>query len=336
MTSSTSSSDWPAAAWRRWLATFIGVLAVAGLGLLAAIVLGDPYDTGRFALLPSVGVADESPRTANASRGRDPQFDAAIIGSSTGQLLHPKLLSQATGSRFVQLVVPGTRAREQLTLMRWFLRHHPRVAALVIVTDESWCNADATLPIANPFPFWLYSDSDAEYLANIFSARTIGRLVRQVSIRLGRRARSDPAGYWDYELGRAWNFHPDVSRQETSFPDLAGPPTAPFPAIDRLGQALSAIAADAPVVIVMPPVFFTHVPVAGTPEAARLAACKAALANSVARRARGGFLDYRVVNATTRDPENFMDVLHYRAGVARRIERSIAAAIATGRAAAEF
>ena len=57
----------------------------------------------------STGVDDEAPLTANASRARDPQFDSAIIGNSTGQLLNPAELSQATGMRFVQLVGAGRR-----------------------------------------------------------------------------------------------------------------------------------------------------------------------------------------------------------------------------------
>ena len=80
----------------------------------------DPYDSGRFGILGITGVVDESPRTANASRARDPQFDSAVFGNSTGQLLKPSELSQLTGSSFVQLTVPGTGPREQLAIMDFF------------------------------------------------------------------------------------------------------------------------------------------------------------------------------------------------------------------------
>src|SRR5262245_26823747 len=136
MISSTSSSEWPAAAWRHWLATFLGVLVAVFGGLYAAVVLLDPYDTGRFAVLPSVGVVDGNPRTANASRGRDPQFDAAIFGNSAGQILDPRELSRLTGLSFVQMTVPGTRIREQLAMARWFQRHHRQIGAWVFVTDD--------------------------------------------------------------------------------------------------------------------------------------------------------------------------------------------------------
>ena len=41
-------------------------------------------------------------------------------------------------------------------------------------------------------------------------------------------------------------------------------------------------------------------------------------------------------NATTRDPTNFMDVIHYRAKVARRMEQSIAAAIGSADASRDL
>ena len=83
-----------------------------------------PTTAGASACIGIKGISDESPRTANASRGRDPQFNAAVFGNSTGQLLKPAELSQATGARFVQLTVPGTGPREQLALLRLFVRHH--------------------------------------------------------------------------------------------------------------------------------------------------------------------------------------------------------------------
>ena len=116
--------------------------------VFALVIAVDPYDSGRFGWLGIEGVSDESPRTANASRGRDPQFDSAVIGNSTGQLLSPAELSRATGARFVQLTVPGTGPREQIALLRWFARHHDRVGAIVIVTDSTWCTEESALPIA--------------------------------------------------------------------------------------------------------------------------------------------------------------------------------------------
>src|SRR5215210_6947746 len=171
MSSSTSSSEIALAAapeWRRWLGVFIGTLAVAGALILALVLIVDPYDSG-FGLLGIKGVDDASPRTANASRARDPQFDSAVIGNSTGQLVKPSELSQLTGARFVQLTTPGTGPREQLAMMAYFVRHHPRIRALAITADAGWCLRDPALPLQHPFPFWLYGESKLDYFSHMFS-----------------------------------------------------------------------------------------------------------------------------------------------------------------------
>ena len=103
--------------WRRFLIAFGATLAVAMAVIYAFLVLIDPYDSGRFASLGLAGIADDNPRTANVSRGRDPRFDSAIIGNSTGAMLDPARLSRATGLNFVQLTVSGALVREQLAVL---------------------------------------------------------------------------------------------------------------------------------------------------------------------------------------------------------------------------
>jgi hypothetical protein len=323
MSSSTSSSE--GSAWGRWLATFLAVAALGAGLVFALVILVDPYDSGRFGSIGIRGISDESPRTANASRGRDPQFNAAVIGNSTGQLLKPAELSQATGARFVQLTVPGTGPREQLALLHWFVRHHPRPDALVIVTDTAWCTDDSDLRVLNPFPFWLYSDSDLEYLGRLFSSRALDRTVRRVQLGLGLRAPSAPDGYWDYEqLGHA-EFRPAPPPDE--LPEAA----MNFPAIQPLANFLASVP-DIPVVLVMPPVIASNLPQPDSYGSARLAICKTALAGLVAGRPHSNFLDFRVDDPLTRDQNNFLDPLHYRAKIARRMEQRIAESLQLGNA----
>ena len=323
MNSSTSSSESPA--WGRWLATFLAMAALGAGVVFALVILVDPYDSGRFGLIGIKGISDESPRTANASRGRDPQFNAAIIGNSTGQLLKPAELSQATGARLVQLTVPGTGPREQIALLRWFVRHHPRPNALVIVTDTAWCTDDPELRMINPFPFWLYSDNDLEYLGRLFSSRALDRTVRRIQLGLGLRTPSAADGYWDYELIGHGEFRPAPPPNEP--PDGA----MDFPAIQPLANILATIP-DIPVVLVMPPVIASSRPQPDSSGSARLAICKTALAGLVAGRPHSNFLDFRVDDPLTRDQSNFLDPQHYRASVARRMEQRIAESLRLGNA----
>jgi hypothetical protein len=161
MNSSISVSD-GAAAWGRCLVACLGTLALGAALIFALMVAVDPYDSGRFGWLGIKGVDDWTPVTANASRARDLQFDAAVIGNSTGQRLDPAELSRTTDAHFVQLAAPGAEPLGQLAILDFFIRHHKDIRALVIATDAPWCTRElAPLP-RNSFPFWLYGDSTLE------------------------------------------------------------------------------------------------------------------------------------------------------------------------------
>jgi hypothetical protein len=313
-----------AAAWRgfivRFLAVFVAVLAVT----FAFVILIDPYDSGRFPSIGISGVSDVTQRTLNVSLGRSEKFDAAIFGNSHGQLLDPERLSQSTGLSFVQLTIPGTFVPEQLAMMHFFIRHHPRIGALVLVADDLWCREH--LESWNWFPFWLYGDSDVEYLVHSLNTRSAGAAWRRFMHAIGRLEPSPPRGYDDYEKGRPADYRFDFPkripsvRRLTAVTDLGA---RAFPAIDRLAAELAAAPAGAPLVVVFPPVYYAALPTA--PERiAALRECKARLVRLAAGTPRGGVLDYLVDSPLTRDQASFQDTDHYRSPVARRIEQAIA------------
>ena len=332
MSSSTSSSDIAAEAapaWGRWLAAFVATLAVAGALVSALILIVDPYDSG-FGLLGIKGVSDASPRTANASRARDPQFDSAVIGNSTGQLIKPSELSRLTGASFVQLTTPGTGPREQLAMMDYFVRHHPRIGALVITADAaSWCMRDPALPLQHPFPFWLYGESRFDYVTRMFSSRALRHAGRRLLILAGRRSPNAADGFWDYEKEGAGEFQPVIGPRDDGGPAPAKV-SDDFPGVALLDAAIRKLPADVPVVLFVPPVFYTTIPRPGTWAAAENEACNAALRKIVAGRPRSNFIDFRVDNALTRERANFMDFGHYRAIIARRMEQGIVESIKLG------
>jgi hypothetical protein len=316
------------AAWRRLdRLAVLGAIALS-LGAYLLLVVTDPYDTGRFFRWP-IGISDSSPHTADASRGRDPRFNAAVIGNSRGQILDPARLSDLTGRRFVQLTVPGTRAREQLAMLHWFARHHADIGAVVLVMDEWWCTSDPALPIGSPFPFWLYADDDMVYLKSIMRAQAFERLWRRVRVALHMIPPNDPAGYWNYDL--IPGALPDARKLESATPMAMGRvPDAPFPALERLRDEIARLDPAVPIVMIAPPTFHSLLPPEGSAEAARLAVCKRALGVLAASRPRGAFIDLLVDSPLTRDPANFRDVIHYRGSVARGIEDAVAKAIGGG------
>jgi hypothetical protein len=332
MNSSTSSSDLDAAFGRCLVACF----ATLGLGALLILILMmavDPYDSGRFGWLGIEGVSDQISFTANASRARDPHFDSAIFGNSTGQLINPAILSQATGSHFVQLVAPGADPLGHLAILDFFLRHHARVGGLVITVDQPWCARDLALLPQNFFPFWLYRGNRLEYVRHFFFWSAIDRLVQRLEIGLGRRARMNPDGFWSYEeVFPPGGKHPVVTPREAP-PPFTGKVSEIFPIEALLGDAIAKLPANVPVVLLMPPTFYLSVPLPGSAAAAEHEACAAAYRRIVAGRPHSNFIDFRVDNALARDPANFVDHIHYRARIARKMEEDIAASIRLGDAA---
>lgn len=314
-------------------------VATAGLSMIALLALAvslDPYDTGRspFDLRP--GLRPQGPRTANASRGRDPVFEAAILGNSHIQLVSPAELTAGSGSRFVSLATPGTGPKESLALIDWFLRHRREPArALVVGIDESWCTPDAALPNARPFPFWLYERSLRAYLTGLLRLDVVEELPRRVAyLRNPAAPRARPDGYWNYEP----DFGPQGPEQEAKRRTLlaqrivigGGNADGPFPAALALEAALAQAPGTA-LILVRPPAFVTSLPVPGSSDAAADAACRNAFAGLASRRPRSALIDWRIDRPENRDPRLFFDHTHYRRPLAALVEADIAATMARSR-----
>lgn len=329
MSSSTSSSKGD---WGGFGRTFLvaATLLVAALLVLAFLV--DPYDSGRSPLKLKSGVSPQGPRTAAASRGRDPHFSGAIFGNSHIQLVSPEQLTQLTGVPFVSLIAPATGPRESLVLLDWYLRHRQEPAkALVIGIDVRWCMSDPTLAIEKPFPFWLFERSTAAYLGGLVRfdvmEETLRRL-RYLSAKVPERARPD--GYWDYEAGyEVQGFHSDPGRRAKLLEPLdasGGNVAGPFPAATALRQLLDRMAPEVPVVLVRPPNFVSALPVPGTVGARADAACRDVYARLAAERPRTALVDWRIDRPENREPDNYFDHTHYRQRIARPLGAAIAEA----------
>lgn len=342
MSSSTSSSDARDAGWRGFLET--GLLTAAGvfLMLLGGVAALDPFDTARFALVEAAGVPHQGPRTANASRGRDPAFDAAIVGNSHVQLLTPGRLNQATGLAFVSLVAEGTGPREQLAMLRWFLKHRARPpGAIVLGLDGAWCARD--LPLAHPFPFWLYEDDRWAYLAGLVRLDVLERTPARLAQLFGRGALYPRDGFRDYEadprlLGRTADLQ-TADLQTADLQAAAGAPTmqdaphaGPPPALGLLQAALRTLPDETALVLLRPPVHVSALPRSGAPAARADEACRDAFAGYAASRPRTALADWRTDRPESREAANWLDSTHYRAGLARAIEADVTARLSAMRA----
>lgn len=319
-----------AARWPAFARTFLATLVLIVAGYLALAYLVDPYDSGRSTLLSAGAVRPQGPRTASALRGRDPAFAGAVFGNSHIQLVEPERLAQGSGIPFVQLSVPATGPLEQLTLMRWFLAHHPAPRALVVAADDYWCTGDPALTNEKPFPFWLLAPDRGSYLRGLLRWPVAQEVAGRIGWLLGKRHKTArPDGWWDYEqnyldLGfgtnPSWDAQREIRPPTTPAPGRGGPA---FPAAARFGDFVEALPARTALILVFPPVYAAALPPPGSARAEAEAACKAAIATAARRHARSAVIDWRRPRPGVEDPALFFDQTHYRHTLARRVTDEI-------------
>lgn len=332
MNSFTSSSETDPG-WGRCITACMGTLIGAAVLVLALMVIVDPYDSGKLGLLSIDGVDNRLTQITAASRARDPNFNAAILGNSTAQMIEPAELSRATDLHFVQLYTTGSAPREQLAVLDFFLRNHKQVGALVIAADPGWCVHARPKEEGAPFPYWLYDRSVVTYAVRLISWQAIEQAFQRLDIGLGWRPRMNPDGFVSYE-----DIWPPGQFKEVGWPRDPAPAAsaetrATFPEIAALVEIVRKLPADVPIVIIVPPTFAATVPEPGTDVALERGACDAALKTVIAGRPRSNFISYRVDNELTRDRDNFADFIHYRPKLARRIEQGIIASLRDGESA---
>jgi len=304
-------------------------VSIGGTALLyAAVVLLDPFATGRLTPTSHFDVTIEKRMFAHAGRVRNPAFDAAVIGNSRGFALETRRLSAASGRTFTHLTQEATFAGDQLKMAQLFVAARAGRSAMIVhvIDDGVWCNP-ARGTTAYKMPWWLYERSDLQYLRNIFSADSLRAAALRVSMLLGLRPRnalrSDGYALW---LPRdTAELRQEMLRAPR--PKNVAAVDAPFPNLDDLARTLQGFDAAVVVVLFMPPVFAGALPVAGSPAEARLAACKARVAAIVAARPNTAFVDALTDRESVRNPNNFIDATHYLDPVAVEVEGGIVAAV---------
>jgi hypothetical protein len=323
MNSSISSSD------QRGAGRFIGVFLAAALGiglaLAAMLILLDPYDTGRLTPLVKPGIPATGPRMANASRMRNPAFDAAILGNSTIQQINPERLGAQTGRTFVQLSVPGTGPMEQVAMIdQLMFRRGTAIKAVVLGLEHSWCDASRSLRTLHPFPFWLYDRSALNYAASLVRLDSLEFLPRRINLLRGKEKLGREDGYWNYEGPSSYH---QIGKGELNTLPVPAPFRGQPAATDSLRRVLRSLPPETQLILVHPPVYALARSLAPDADRRYLATCKAEIARVAAERPGTVLIDLWTDSLENRSRQMFYDSNHYTTAMALLIEAQLAAAL---------
>ena len=328
---STSDDGRGGAGWRRGVLSLLATFAAALALFVLMVVVIDPYDSRRFPTFMPSGSADERAPTIDISRGRDPSFNAVLLGSSRAVMVDPRYISAMTGYRFVELAAEGATVREQTAILRWFAfnrpRTDPRVAVIVVATDQAWCDRDPGLIGEKDFPYGLYDPDVFVYLKTALSLSTFRFAFERVQYALGMIPGIDPQGYFDTGAKHDWRWVPEVPQWHKAASDRVAAVVA-LPSLARFDAYLEKYVRGEPhIVFWMPPIFHDHFPPSGTMEARQLEECKMALRRWVAARGHAAFVDFAVDTPQVADRGNFLDWSHASKRFVRELEPRIADAV---------
>lgn len=328
--SSTFSSE---PHWRRYCLIALAGALIPPLLLYALILIVDPYDSVPFSPHWDRHPVRGDHRHWNAKLLKQPEFDSAVIGTSSSMLLKPAELNQAFGGSFVNLSMPAATPFEQLRILELFRFYHAKPGTLVVGVDTLWCHPDGQRQFTNDvlrraFPAWLYDTNpwndlpplnkttlkaaydQARALAGIFTpyarwtdgyedlTQTLHRRNDPESIR--KRIYEGPQG------GVLWRnpVHPP----ETTYPDL-----------DRLGDALASLPEQTMKILFFSPYHHFHQPRPGTEQEDLWNGCKVKAARLAERVRNLIVVDFLFRSSITMDDSHYIDGYHYNKAIATRL-----------------
>ena len=305
------------------LAAALGAVAI----LYGFVILVDPWDTLPLSLpAPRVPISSNA-RFSFPALARSPRFDSIVLGTSTARLLQPAQLDGPFGAHFANLAMNSATAWEQTQLLHVFLRAHPGPRVVLIGLDQQWCGTSVEETTPRPFPRWMYAADRWLGYREMLTPYAVQEAANQFAVMIGLKRRR-------YGMDGYTSFVPDDSRYDTArvdaafarwppldtTPAVAGEPVA-LPELSLLREDLAAIPPATRVVLFFVPLHVSQQGAPGTRDAARWAACKAAV---VGMAGRATVLDFLWASPVTTDRDNYWDPLHYRVAVAARVSAMLA------------
>lgn len=303
--------------------------------LYALILIIDPYDSVPFSPNWDRHPVRGDHRHWNARLLKQPEFDSAVIGTSSSMLLKPAELNQVFGGSFANLSMPAATPFEQLRILELFHHYHPRLATLVVGLDTLWCHPDGQRQFTNDilrraFPAWLYDTNPWNDLPP-FNKTTLKAAYDQARALIGLYAPYArwTDGYEDLTQTLHRNNDPEAIRKRIYEGPQGGvlwrnpehPPEMIYPDLDRLADALNRLPEGTLKILFFSPYHQFHQPQPGTEQEVMWNGCKAKAAKLAERVTNIVVVDFMLRSAMTRGDSNYIDGYHYNKAIATRLAR---------------
>jgi hypothetical protein len=315
------------------------------VAVIAWLVVIDPYR-----VIPISPAFDRQPLQRNrnysvAGLARDPQFDSAIIGSSTAAMLNPEQLNAEFGGRFVSLTIWGATAWQQSVVAGTFHHFHPSAKRVLMLLDAFWCGGSLPQrPSANTFPAWMYENPAWLIAPRLFGMVALKDSVEQLRyIRGQSRSQARIDGYEPQFPDDSLFVMDDVrtriygGREPKPIPshdldvvrknamDRASSRRA-YPNLIYLDEIMAKFSAPTKLVLAFAPIHAYAQRSGRIDDIALYEGCKYAVVAAVGRRANTLVADLMLDSAFTRDDRNYWDPMHINRAGALRSAQLLAAA----------
>ena len=333
--------------WRRFWMVFLAMAGGAAAIVYAFVLIADPYDTLPFSPPFERYPVSTNQRFSFPALATRPDFDSAIIGTSTTRLLRPAQLNRLFDARFVNLSMNSATTYEQMRIYDLFVDRHPAPKVVIFGIDMEWCIQEEMPELTfRPFPPWLYDGNpwnDALYLFNFAAVeqavRQVGQASRLQPVRYGRDGYTDflpPASEYDLAKAQAGLYHgaSPGPRPPADPPEIVSDATRQgwtFAQHPRMAHMLRRLPAGTVKVLAFVPYHHFRQPVPASADAAVWETCKQRLATVAGAFPNAHVLDFMIESAITREDRNYWDPLHYSVETAARLGELIAEGVHTRR-----
>ncbi len=337
--------------WRSFTCTLLLAAAMFPALLYLYIVVVDPYDNLPMSPNWIRFQVSGTNRSFKPSLARRPQYDSAVIGSSSTMLLHPGRLGKTFKANLATLAMPAASPYEQIRLLELFHRHHPAPRFILVGLDDFWCEVNSVpkqlgANVGQPMRDWLYDDNQWNNWPPL-NSQVLKYTQRQLKALMNPD--QDPAaydGYYNFTVENYGSY--DLNRARTKIygqpkpvprpqsfktvnPDSAGRRERLFPDVERLSDSLASLPLETVKMVVLPPYHWYRQFQKGEESLERLADCKRRIGALAERLDNFHVLDFMRLSPITLEDSHYWDGEHYNNKIARSLELMITDAVLHGR-----